>query len=184
MKKDKSKLLITIITIVAILNIAIYNIIDNNSCEKELSKKDKRVIVEKYYVNYEENTQIKEVIIFNDGTIYSWSKGKETPEGNINTEEGLRNILLKNGKKEKEKVLKGDLEKIKKYISYIDNSISPEYAGAGSGTSGIAVWQESKKTDIKVTGDSIGENKNKKTEKLLKIIDKYLNNYLSTHFKN
>ena len=144
----------------------------------ELSKDNKKILIEKSYSNYAWSAQYNGMAIFNDGTIYSWNltgNMKDLENYNVNSADGLKNYILENGKLENKKISAKDLEKIEEYINNIEDSIEIKYPGADQGTTTISAWNSNgKEIILSVKVDSVGENKTNNAQELLKIINRYL----------
>ena len=186
--KKKLFLSITFILLIA-FSISVYSIYfaptlktphNQNQYRTELDAENKKILAEKTYSNFAFGIQYTTSIIFNDGTIYTWDYSAQTYDFPFATEatsskEYYINYILNNGKKSSKKVSTTDLETMENYIENLEDSIKIQYPGADQGTSSTSVWN-SNGTEIKLrlSGDSVGKNKELNTKKILKIIDSYI----------
>ena len=143
----------------------------------ELSNDTKKVLISKTYSNFAWSSKYNVMAIFNDGTVYSWSftgKLQDLDSYNVNSADGLRKCLLKNGKWETIKISANDLEKIEEYTNSVEGSVETIHQGADQGTTTISAWNSNgKEIKLSVTGDSVGENKANNAQELLKLVSKY-----------
>ena len=182
MKTIKNTFIFKIIFIFFLIGFGIltgYLFIDNfqNQYPKELNYSNKKILASKIYSNYAWAITFNGTVIFNDGTIYQWEyfNNQLTEDTyNLNEEDALKKFILNKAKKKKIKVTKKDLAKIENSIQDLENIINLNCPGADQGDEDISIWQNKKEIALKVSGDCIGENKTKKSQEILEILNKYL----------
>ena len=164
--------IISMILVVVMYNIKMTRMTPND----EIVVDELKVIAMSSYSNYAWSAQYRGMAILNDGSIYSWDETDKEIIGKykLGTIEGIQEFILKEGNKNLTKVSNNDLVKIKEYINQVENDIEVNHVGADMGTSTISVINDNnEEIKLKVSGDSIGENKTEKSKELLEILDKY-----------
>ena len=186
-KKIKMKLSVLIIIIVLGLMFVIgfyrYKVSQSIDYKKSyngtiISQRDKNILAEKAYINYAWGFQYRGKAIFSDGSIYEWDILGSTEDTeykyNANIEEQV-DWILKNGICINKKVSEKDLEDIKENINLVKDNIQIKWEGDDMGANYIDIWNTNKdKIRLRESGDGSGENKSIVSQKLIKIIDKYL----------
>lgn len=173
MKNKKNVfILITAFLIIIVLALIFNNI--NKSYRPELTNSEKTILVEKAYRNYAWGFQYRGMAIFNDGSIYEWDfEGQYT----YNEFENYEKWILDNGYCIDKKVTEKDLEEIEKNIVVLKNNIERKHSGFDMGSKYIKVWNtHNEEITLKETGDYSGENISSYSQKIIRIINKYLKN--------
>ncbi len=165
---------IIIILSVLILGIILFIFINilKKGYKKELNNLEKQVLVISSYSNYAWGIQIKEKVIFNDGTIYTWNFDGNNDDLNNYDKSNEKEFILKNGIKSSIKVSSKDLDKLNEYIKKVDNTTEYKCMGADQGTNSIFVIKNNEKILINSSGDCI--KKINEYESLINLIEKYL----------
>jgi len=149
-----------------------------NVSKDESNNDSRRILIKKSYSNYAWGSQFNGKAIFSDGTIYSWDSKNESDDWrnyDLSSIDELTDFLSEYGNLENTKVSEEDLEKIKDYINDLEDDIDIRHPGADMGTTVIsAINSDNEKIDLKLKGDSEGENKTKNAQELLEIINNYL----------
>jgi len=172
MKIKKLAIILLIVSIITIL--CIYFFLKK---DEYVTNKDINFLIVSSYSNYAEEPHFNGTAIADNGNIYTWNEigHDNTKKYKIGTVEGLQKYILKEAKIKNKKASSDDLNKLKDYITNLEDKITLKYSGADQGTSTISVIIDgNKEITLKSTGDVIGKNKTKEAQKILKIIDKYL----------
>lgn len=172
MKIKKIAIILLIVSIITILFIYFFL-----KKDEYVTNKDINFLIVSSYSNYAWEAHFKGTAIADNGNIYTWDEyGKVNKKGyKIATAEGLQKYILKESKLKNKKVSNNDLNKLKEYITNLEDKITFKYPGADQGTSTISVIIDgNEEITLKSTGDVIGKNKTKEAQKIIKIIDKYL----------
>lgn len=152
----------------------IYN--DMNPPAKSTTKASNLLVVSSYS-NHAWSYTFSGTAIFSDGSIYTWKENNYSNVKNYNLEtpEGLKQYILKNGKLGSKEVSDNDLTKIESYINKIKNEIVLNHPGADFGTSIISIYNNNgEKINIKYSGDTVGINQTYEAQELLKLLENYL----------
>ena len=133
------------------------------------------MIAEKSYRNYAWGFAYRGSAIFSDGSIYEWDVGDNTNSTNFEVE-NTENWILNNATLSDKKVSQSDINKMLKNIENLEDDITYENVAFDMGSSMINVWKDGKQITLQQEGDSEGKNTTTESKKLIKIINKYLDN--------
>jgi len=153
---------------------------------EELSLDEKEILIGYTYENYAWGYQGKELIVFNDGTIYTWetditidnnaSKKSTCSIDDYDELYCLKKRVIEEGTKINVKLSEQDLKTIEEQIKGLEDKIELNHLGADQGTYTLSVWKDKKRIDLKVDGDATGENKTQNAQKIIKIFNKKVEN--------
>jgi len=135
------------------------------------------LLVVSSYSNYAWGFQFYGTAIFDDGSILTWNNEKDSKSKvkyNLETNEGLKEYILNEGKLKSIKVSNNKLEKMKENIEKLEDKIEIEMPGADQGTTSIYVINpDNDKITLKYTGDWNGENQTVESKEILKIVERF-----------
>lgn len=143
-----------------------------------LDKKEKKVILENYYLNTYDGFKYSGVALCNDGTIYTWDSVDEISFSKATTMDEKSSWIIDNGLLSNKKISRSKMKKINDYISNLDDeSTTSILKSSTDGTITIRVWDydDSKYYILKESGGFETLNDSKYSKKIIKFVEKYLN---------
>lgn len=174
MKKlsSKTKIIITcVIIFIGVLIFAIYKLIENNKLN---SLPKENILIEQYVTWYSVSDGYAGKVIYNDGSVYTFSFDKSSDLANLSLEERSAKIR-EVGAKVDVKVSEEDLLKIRKYINTLEDRFTTNLDRRDYQTVGVAGYKYSTNKCIKIvqTGEMEGKNKTPKTDEIIEVLNKY-----------
>lgn len=167
------KLIIFLFIFLVVLFIYLFS----NKYIKTSSDSDKKVLIENSYLSTSGKFKYKGVVLFDDGTIYSWDSDDEISFSKITTMQDKGLWIIKNGVKSKKRIGRNTIKKLKKYIDNLtDENTKTEYNGTNEGITSIKIWdyKDFKYYILKETGDYDTLNESKESKKIIKFAEKNL----------
>ena len=165
------------VVFIFILMIFLFIYLFSNRYIKVSSDADKKVLIEHSYLSTSGSFIYKGVVLFDDGTIYSWNTTDEINFSKLTTMKDKSLWIIKNGNKSKKRLGRNKINEIKKYIDRLDDSsTTTEFKSTKNGITTIKIWDynDSKYFILKETGDYESFNDSKESKKIIKITNKYL----------
>ena len=167
------KFIIIIFALLVILFVYLFS----NKYVKVASDSDKKVLIEHSFLSSKGNFNYKGIVLFDDGTIYSWNSTDEVAYSKLTNMYEKSLWIIKNGSKSKKRIGKNTLKKIKEYIDNLnDDNTKTEYKGTNEGITSIKVWdyKDAKYFILEESGDYETLNESKESKKIIKFTNKNL----------
>lgn len=169
----KMRIIIFAVTFVIVLVFVYFH----NRYLPPLDNKEKKVILEKSYLNSFNGFEYSGVALCDDGTIYTWKSNDEISfSKNISMKEKSA-WIVDNGEISNKKILKSKMKKINSYIKSLEDEESNSVLkSTEEGTITIRVWdyKDSKFYILKETGGYETYNSNEYSKKLIEFTENYL----------